>query len=631
MSEHMNLSEPVDVCLVCVPFTDVAIPSMSLSLFKSALSARKIKSCVDYENMHFAKKLGLKACRQIAMTNISLMTGEIIFSRLAHGTTKRSLPEYIEWLFRCRLPLMMQRIDVEKPKKLYFELLTKFQKQAEEFLEEAAARVLARNPKIVAVCSMFQQNNAAIALMRRIKKERPDIITMVGGANCMGSAGVALLKYIEAFDYVFFGESDETFPPLCEKILATGKKVPASELPFGVLGRDSAIPSAPIHRVTENLEAVPCPDFDDFVETYRALDLPDGEMQIMIEGSRGCWWGEKHPCKFCGLNGPSRAYRQKTSAHLADEIAFLEKRYSDVKYCLFTDNIMSYEQMKALPPLMKEKCANRIQLFVETKSNVTEDDIARLRGANFIKLQPGIESLQDDLLRVMNKGCRAIRQVEMLKHSRKHKMDLTWNLLCGFPGEKEEYFSELAALLPKITHLPPPNGFNNIIFQKHSEYTEHQEKYGLDLRPTEGYDFVSPANDDYIAGIAYNFEPKDKDARTLYYDHVRRGQAYKDMIRLVNEWMLGKEDPDRLEMERTANGVEVYDLRRIARRLVYHLDGAAAALMTACRATRKKEGLYREAAGKFSTQEIDGALKYLEDENLILHIGDEYLTLAIER
>ncbi len=53
--------------------------------------------------------------------------------------------------------------------------------------------------------------------------------------------------------------------------------------------------------------------------------------------------------------------------------------------------------------------------------------------------------------------------------------------------------------------------------------------------------------------------------------------------------------------------------------------------MTACRATRKKEGLYREAAGKFSTQEIDGALKYLEDENLILHIGDEYLTLAIER
>ncbi len=627
----MNLSEQVDVCLVCVPFTDVAIPSMSLSLFKSALSARNIKSVVDYENMHFAKKLGLKAYRQIAMTNISLMTGEIIFGQLAHGKTKRSLDEYIDWLFARRLPLMMQGIDVEKPKKLYHELLTDFRQKAGEFLEEETARVLARNPKIVAVCSMFQQNNSSIAFIRRLKKERPDIITMVGGANCMGSAGIALLKYIEAFDYVFFGESDETFPPLCEKILATGKKVPAAELPFGVLGRDSAIPSGPIHRVTADLESIPCPDFDDFVETYRELDLPDGEMQIMIEGSRGCWWGQKHPCKFCGLNGPARIYRQKTAEHVADEIAFLEKKYSDIKYCLFTDNIMSYEHMKDLPPLMEEKCEKRIQLFIETKSNVTEDDIARLRNVNFIKLQPGIESLQDDVLRIMNKGCRAIRQVEMLKHCRQHKMDLTWNLLCGFPGEKDEYFSELAELLPKITHLPAPNGFNNIIFQKHSEYTEHQEKYGLDLRPTEGYDFVNPANDDFISSIAYNFEPKDEAERTLYYDHMRRGQSYKDMMRRVSDWIVEKDNPDRLEMEHTAEGLDVYDLRSIAKRFVYHLDGAAAALMTACRATRKKEGLYREASGKFSTQEIDEALKYLEDANLILHIGDEYLTLAIER
>ena len=50
--------------------------------------------------------------------------------------------------------------------------------------------------------------------------------------------------------------------------------------------------------------------------------------------------------------------------------------------------------------------------------HVTEKDVRSLAEAGFIHLQPGIESLQDDVLRIMNKGCRAIRQIETLKSCR---------------------------------------------------------------------------------------------------------------------------------------------------------------------------------------------------------------------
>ena len=37
---------------------------------------------------------------------------------------------------------------------------------------------------------------------------------------------------------------------------------------------------------------------------------------LFLEGSRGCWWGEKHACAFCGLNGRVNVYREKSPEKL---------------------------------------------------------------------------------------------------------------------------------------------------------------------------------------------------------------------------------------------------------------------------------------------------------------------------
>ena len=53
----------------------------------------------------------------------------------------------------------------------------------------------------------------------------------------------------------------------------------------------------------------------------------------------------------------------------------------------------------------------------------------------------------------------------------------------------------MAELLSKIMHLPAPNQFIHIVYHRHGEYTEHPEKYGLQLRPARVYDYAYPIGD----------------------------------------------------------------------------------------------------------------------------------------
>ena len=77
--------------------------------------------------------------------------------------------------------------------------------------------------------------------------------------------------------------------------------------------------------------------------------------------------------------------------------------------------------------------------------------------------------------------------------------------------------------------------------------------------------------------------------------------------------------------------VKVLDTRRIARKPLYYLTGAEAEAVRAARDAVNKATLVEKLVGKFSSQEIETALGYLVQENLMLHIRGEYLTLPVDR
>ena len=58
-------------------------------------------------------------------------------------------------------------------------------------------------------------------------------------------------------------------------------------------------------------------DYDDFLASLRSK-CPDTEPELLFETSRGCWWGERLHCTFCGLNGTT----DEISHHGAGKRAF---------------------------------------------------------------------------------------------------------------------------------------------------------------------------------------------------------------------------------------------------------------------------------------------------------------------
>ena len=629
----MNREGAVDVLFVAMPFCDEYMPCLTLALFKSVLARAGIKSRVQHEYLFYANRIGLEKYRSIMQVctigyGHDYFACETIFAEAAHGKTLASFDDYIRWMQGKHLP---GKVFAGRQREETLRSLVLFQEahaMADAYLEEACARIMAQRPKIVAFISMFQQHNAMIALARRLKKEKDAPLILAGGANCEGDAGAALAEHIEAFDYVFTGEADEIIASLCTRLLQDGT-VPDGELPPGVVSRTGQ--KAEPARVTQNLDGLPLPDFSDYFRERDAL-LPQhkGQYIVTTEGSRGCWWAARHPCRFCGLNGSTaHLYRAKSTDRFADELAELASRYPGAQ-CYFTDNILSLTHQKELPAALLRREAyrnNRLRLFTEIKSNMTEEDAKNLAEAGFFWVQAGIESFSDGILRLMGKGVTAIRQVQTLKHCNAHGVNVLWYILTGTPGETEELCREINEVLPKIMHLSAPNTVTHIMFHRYSDYMRHPDDSIPPLRPDRGYDFVFP-NEDFIRRTAHLFAPVDEAELARYYDYRLLGPAYETLYELSETWNRTRQ---LLYMKDKGALMKILDTRLIAHRPMYYLQGIEAEVLRVCRNVMKEEKVMKALAENYEKTRIREALAWLEQENLLLHIGPEYLALPIDR
>src|SRR6185295_2295091 len=229
--------------------------------------------------------------------------------------------------------------------------------------------------------------------------------------------------------------------------------------------------------------------------------------RFLFEMSRGCWWGEKSHCTFCGLNGLGMAFRRKSPERVLAELDWLVGRYGDrTKAASATDNILPPEYFQTLFPRLAERDLG-LQLFVETKTNLTEEQVGLLRRAGVRIIQPGIESLSTAAVKAMKKGTTLLENVQLLKWSRQYGLEVSWNYLTEFPGETEEQLADGADLIGRLRHLPPPSGLESIHFDRFSPYTEEPDRFGIrDLAPCPAYRFVYPdVPDSRIRRLAYYF------------------------------------------------------------------------------------------------------------------------------
>lgn len=523
-----------DVCLVVVPFGAIHFPPLGPAVLASACQARGLRINTLFASIHLAARLGYALYNELAHSSGRYLLGERVFRPYA----------YSETLDRTAGPVDILSASQEA-------LLKQVRAHIPEFMADMVGKVLAQKPRIVGFSSSFQQNLAAIGLARMIKDVAPHIRIVMGGANVAGRMADGLAQSIPWIDHFFDGEADTAFPEFCEQLIAN---------------ENSQFPRVIRCGQIRDMNRVATPDFTDFMATlreFRDQDCLPAELPYYLtsESSRGCWWGEKHHCTFCGLNGEGMAHRHKSAEHFLNELKHLKDRWGIATFNL-TDNILPHEYHRELLPKLTA-WEDKPRLFYEIKANLRDDQLEALRHAGIDRIQPGIESLSTEVLKLMRKGVTAHQNISLLRSCVSIGIRVAWIYLYGLPGERIEEHRAALALMPKLEHLQPPTSSSRLMIHRFSPYFNTPEHFGIkNVTPIAAYNGLYP-NKKSTHDIAYQFDGEY--SSTLLEDDA----TVAEIRHIIGIWQNRWRDPQKVPVLRIVdngkNGILIADTRNMAR------------------------------------------------------------------
>jgi ribosomal peptide maturation radical SAM protein 1 len=349
-------------------------------------------------------------------------------------------------------------------------------------------------------------------------------------------------------------------------------------------------------------------------------------VHVVVETSRGCWWGVKHHCTFCGLNGDTMTFRSKTPQRAFDEIAYLARRHGLHKVgCV--DNILDLRYLDTLFPLLADS-GLELELFYEVKANLRHDQLVKLHRGGIRQIQPGIESFSNRILKLMDKGVSGLQNIQLMRWCEELGIDCAYNILAGFPGEPEDEYARMAEIVPLLVHLDPPMSTARLRLDRFSPFHARAEEHGFRrMRPARAYFHVFPLGRRQHNRLAYFFD--------YDYDDQRLPEAYLEPLRrAVQEWWNERVDPERrpcLDAADDGETILITDTRSVATARRHRLEDIRARVYARCDAATSPERLLREAPFAGREDEVHDALASLEADRLLLADDGRYLSLAVFR
>jgi ribosomal peptide maturation radical SAM protein 1 len=525
------------IALINMPFAAADIPSIALSQLKSVTEKElggRVSCDVLYLNLDFVNYLGFPLFRAISSSveaNTSGL-GDWFFSDDAFPEMKGDPEVYLSRHFA------EQRAEVSSIKQ---QMLNK-RRTVGLFLKSLVDRYHLADYDLVGFTSMFSQSVASFAMARKLKERRPDTVVVMGGANCETPMGAVIVKNLPQVDFVFSGPALRSFPRFVGHLLA-GEEAECHRI-AGVLSRRklALTAAAQCREIGEELdidERIRL-DYDDyFAALDRRLRGQPLQPRIPFETSRGCWWGERSHCTFCGLNGATMKYRSMSPAAAIELMQDLFERYgSRVEEFESVDNILPREYLTDVLPYLNTP--PHAHLFYEIKADLKEHEMAALEKARVMRIQPGIEALSTTTLKLMKKGTTSFQNLRFLTYCHTYHITPNWNLLVGFPNEPESVYEKYYRDIPLLTHLIPPGGVYPVRFDRFSPYHKLAAEYGLKLRPSDFYSMIYPFPPEDLENLAYFF--RDEDFRAAYLTSTARWLG--KLRERIGQWHLRwKHDP----------------------------------------------------------------------------------------
>ncbi|GAA1361426.1 RiPP maturation radical SAM C-methyltransferase [Streptomyces beijiangensis] len=604
------------VQLVTMPWHPIDLPSLQVGLLHQLL--RQVRPDDEVREFHgslrWAEFLLERSGGRLRPGDYEAIGSDSIFDGLGDWVFSGALYQDENWG-------VARLTDYATRRGLDIGTASAMRPHATEFIAECATEVLAQDPDIVGFTSTFMQNVPSLALAAELKRRRPGLTVVFGGSNCDGPMGHALHRNHPFVDHVVRGEGEYAFPALLRHLDAG---TPPADVP-GLCWWDDGVSRANTEsRRTVAPTDIPAPDYDQWRTALDASPVLEYVYpKLVVEGARGCWWGEKHHCTFCGLNGSSMAFRAKTGAQLWSEIDHLVRRHQ-ILDIVTVDNIIDMAYFKDFLPLAEESGWD-LRMHYEVKSNLNRDQIAQLGRAGAVLIQPGIESLSNRVLDLMDKGVSGARNVRTLREFENHSLTCTWNYLYGFPGELAEDYAPVVDQLPALVHLQPPGGAHRIQLERFSpNFTDPGFGFGK-RRPAEMYQHVYELPEAELSDLVYLFDTEDAGIG---------GEVESQLKRAVAVWRAGH-GGSTLVMEEAGQqeGVDVllvHDRRQGWPLRTHRMTGWQAVALRLLEDGRTEPALHRKLTGdglEVSAGEVGEWLQDALAAGLLFRDGRTYVSL----
>ncbi len=601
------------VALVSMPSLSARHPSFQLALLKPLLEQAGIPAQQFSLFMYLGNQIGWRMAETIADVWPCLV-GEWIWSKVAFGDQANmdDAGYFAEYQGLFHTVCSIAGCTLEDIRRLR-------DRSAPEFINFCLDSVDWSRFGLIGFTVVFQQLVGSLALARALKQRYPQIPIIMGGASLEDDIADEIMRRCPQIDYVHCGDAEISFPEMVRR-LYSGQSMEG--LP-GLMWRDGQGQIRYAGRAPNfmDMNSTPLPDYDEYFYAreaggYEQCDVQH-ELLMPFEAARGCWWGEKNHCTFCGLNRSGMEFRAKDPDKVLEQLEALSSRYGQFFFNAI-DNIMAPEYVEKL--FGKLAAANSdLCLHYEIRPNFSRSQLGRLRRSGLFSVQPGIESLSTNILRIMRKHSTGMRNVELIKWCTYYGITSLYNILCRFPGETEEDYRLQSEVARKIIHFQPPYAIVKARADRGSPmYTDPAGQSISRLVPAKCYQYIFPKDFD-LRRISYYF---DHEMGNIVSDDV-----YEELFGRVGAWQAAWNQPDKpyLKYRKAWSSIVVFDGRKPEVVTVTYRNEAAE-LYEYCAEARTA----RDIASQFGNDPwIEDALADFVGKDLMLFLDGRYLSLAL--
>ena len=299
---------------------------------------------------------------------------------------------------------------------------------------EVRQKVKRLAPDLVGFTAFTNEIKPAAYQAALIKKDLPHVVTIVGGPHVTALPKETLGEFT-SLDIGVVGEGEITLYELCQG-LRYGKDL--ASIP-GLVFRKA-------HKIVQTSQRERILDQDSI--PFPAWDLLPPAQTYFVQSIRGC----PYNCLFC-MNPGGRVARKRSVENVMEELNLIIQNFKPARIS-FGDELFSVDMERTrrlLDAMAENKIGEKVSWDVQTHVNYVDEDLfRRFKKANVERVEVGIETGDEAVLKKMGKGTSMESILAACAAARKANVKIGTFFLLGQPYENASSLEKTLALAIKV-------------------------------------------------------------------------------------------------------------------------------------------------------------------------------------